>query len=241
MAEFGGGGKKARAFFRTARTGAALKGKHRQGKQRFAVAVRGGEFVPLRRFRIITADAEPLRIKFAEQSHGGGIILLRAFGRLVEGGEIHAALVSAIGEVDFAVGVVRRRRWHRRFFLCDRDRGRGEHQQDCTDEYAGAPHAALSGSRSNGTVAASVAAIVVESRHSQSPSAMKSAPAKTSAGISSRLPAKATQGASNTSAHQATRSSMASKLGRSPCSSGSPNITESASFSAASMPSWRVN
>src|SRR5512139_2973641 len=205
MPEFGGGVQQTRSFLKVARAGAALVAKHRKRKQCVAVAF------------------------------GGGDILLGAFGRLIERGEIMAALEGAIGDND--VGLirvgrsVRRRRRHRRrcFFrrLCCRCRRYGDcddgtESDKKTNEQA---HVTGSASRRRRDASDTVSATKRGSPHITSPIAMKSAPALTRGVTLSIDAAYATHAISNTSAHQATRSSTAAKAGHLPVGSGSPNIT----------------
>ncbi len=77
VAELGGLRQQARAFVRIARAGAAFEGEHRQCEHRVAIAMAGGELVPLRRLGIVAADALAVGVKFAEQRHGGRIVLPR--------------------------------------------------------------------------------------------------------------------------------------------------------------------
>ena len=60
MTELGGGRQQAGGFVRIARSGAAFEIEHREREHGVAVAVRGGELVPLRRLGVVAADAEPL-------------------------------------------------------------------------------------------------------------------------------------------------------------------------------------
>ena len=101
--ELGGRGEQAGGFVRIARAGAAFQIEHRQREHGVAVAMRGGELVPLRRLGVVAADAEPLRVEFAEQRHGGRIVLLRAFGGFRQRGEEIAALIGAKCEIDIAI------------------------------------------------------------------------------------------------------------------------------------------
>ena len=190
VTELGGGRQQAGGFVRVARSGAAFEVEHRQREHGVTVAVRGGELVPLRGLAVVAADAEALRVDFAEQRHGGGIILLRALGGLGERGQIIAALKGAIGEVEIAgvrFGRGRRNGW-RRFFRRLRQCWRGQGSERTQRNDRAAPprrHAALSGRRRCPAARAIVSTIACGSRHSQSPSATKSAPAFASGATSS--------------------------------------------------------
>src|SRR5512139_76580 len=233
MPEFGGGVQQTRSFLKVARAGAALVAKHRKRKQCVAVAFGGGELVPLSCLRVVASDAQSLCVEFAEQRHGGGIVLLGAFGRLIERGEIMAALEGAIGDID--VGLIRvgrsvRRRHRRRCFfrrLCCRCRRYGDCDDGTESDKKTNEQAHVTGSASRRRRDASdiVSATKRGSPHITSPIAMKSAPALTRGVTLSIDAAYATHAISNTSAHQATRSSTAAKAGHLPVGSGSPNIT----------------
>ena len=136
VTELGRGFEQPRGFFQVSGGRAALEIEHRQREQGITVAFGGGHFVPLGCLGIVAAHAETLRVNFAEQRHGSGIILLRALGRLVEGGEIKPALEGAVGEVDIALirasGRVRCRRRHGAVLRRDL-RGRCRNKQRCDD------------------------------------------------------------------------------------------------------------
>src|SRR6478609_3821593 len=123
-------------------------------------------------------------------------------------------------------GRCRRPRWWYAFgSLCFHRNGnhtKRERADECTRHHT---HGAGSGRRRSRVIWLIVAAIESGSRQRKSPSAMKSAPAATSGATSSTDAAKPTHGISKTSAHQATRSSIAALAGPSPSAVGSPNIT----------------
>src|SRR4029453_19354848 len=217
-------------------TSPPLKTEHCQREKRVAGTFLGCDFVPLRRLNIVATDAETLRIHLAQQDHGGRIVLLCALGRFVELREVKPGLNGTVRNVNVGlVRCIRGRLWRRVFGdLCERAwRNQCGHQNRAKREAATVlPHAAGPGNRSVRPASAMTEAIAASSRQTNSPSATKSAPASESGAISSSDAAYPTDGISNTSAHQRTRSSIADNDGRLPAPSGSPNMTLPAPRSA---------
>jgi len=98
-------------------------------EHRVLVAKRDGALVPVGGDRVVAADAEPLRVKLAEQRHRLRIVLLRALRGLLERGQVIAALEGAIGEVGIGIALRRRRGGRLRRILLLRQRRGGEHQR----------------------------------------------------------------------------------------------------------------
>ena len=161
-----------RAFGWVSGAGAAFKGEHGEREQRVAIALRGCRFVPLRCLEVVTADAETIGVEFAEQRHRRGIVLLRAPGGLLEGGQEITALKSTIGDISvrvsrrrLAVGSRRRQGW-RRGRPALRQRRRGQKRERQRQRGAPSAHSAASGSFRCGVRAARAGA---GSAHIQSP------------------------------------------------------------------------
>ena len=196
VTELGGGRQQAGGFVRVARTGAAFEIEHRQREHGVAVAVRGGELVPLRRLAVVARRRRALarRVRRAASWRSGSFCCARLVAS-AKRGQIIAALKGAVGDIGFGVFLCRRggRRRRRRVFLRLRQGRRGQDRKrtNCISDKrndCAAPscrHAAFSGRRNCAAARTIVSAIAAGSRHSQSPSATKSAPAFTSGATSS--------------------------------------------------------
>src|SRR6185295_6627964 len=154
-----------------------------------------GELVPFDRFGVVLFHAEAIGIKLGEQCHRLRIfVFVDALGRLVEGGEVIAALERAEGKIEICVAFRCRlffflyfcRRRFRRGLRALRKRMHREHlcRSDDRDECARG-HATASASVSCCSAAVTFAATRAGSLKTKSPRAMKSAPACASGATSS--------------------------------------------------------
>src|SRR6185312_8332763 len=180
---FGSGLELPRGFLAVRDHAAALQVKETERGNRLAVAFLRRLPVPAKRDFVVLFDAPAAGVEFAEQRHRFRILfLLGAALRFVEGVDVVAALISAVGKVDVGCGL---RRWSRRRrgllrlvlrFLLRRAAAGGEkHGSEKAEEREPYFHSA----RSNARRAVACASASIGSPLSQiaSSRAMKSAPA----------------------------------------------------------------